>query len=95
VLAGLLAAFYGLGFDQRQAVTVSFLTLAFGKLGFAFNLRRPESSLADNEVVKNPYVSGAVGLISFCCWQQFICPAYPACSRLRIRPGRVGWWCST
>lgn len=32
VLIGLVIAFYGLGFDQRNAVTVSFLTLAFGKL---------------------------------------------------------------
>jgi len=63
VLAALVIALYGLNFDQRRAVTVSFLTLAFGKLWFVYNLRSSGSSLLQNSVVRNPYVGGA---IAFC-----------------------------
>jgi Ca2+-transporting ATPase len=62
VLASVSLAFYGLGFDARRAVTVSFLTLAFGKLWFVYNLRRPGSGLLDNDVVRNPYVAGSIAL---------------------------------
>jgi P-type Ca2+ transporter type 2C len=62
VLASVSLAFYGLSFDARQAVTVSFLTLAFGKLWFVYNLRRPGSGLLNNDVVRNPYVAGSIVL---------------------------------
>jgi Ca2+-transporting ATPase len=62
VLAGLVVAFYGLNFVQRQAVTVSFLTLAFGKLWFVLNLRRPGSAFFNNDIIKNPYVLGSIVL---------------------------------
>ncbi len=65
VMAGLVVAFYGLGFNQAHAVTISFLTLAFAKLWFVFNLRRPGSSLFNNEIVKNPYVGGAIVFCAF------------------------------
>jgi Ca2+-transporting ATPase len=62
VLAGLVIAFYGLDFEYRHAVTISFLTLAFGKLWFVFNLRRPGSALFNNDIVKNPYIAGSIVL---------------------------------
>jgi P-type Ca2+ transporter type 2C len=62
VLASLSIAFYGFGFDERRAVTVSFLTLAFAKLWFVYNLRHPGSGLLRNAVVRNPWVAGAVVL---------------------------------
>jgi Ca2+-transporting ATPase len=62
VLAGLIIAVYGLDFDLRPAVTISFLTLAFGKLWFVFNLRRPGSALFDNDIFKNPYIAGSIAL---------------------------------
>jgi P-type Ca2+ transporter type 2C len=62
VLTGLAMAIYWLNFDQRQAVTISFLTLAFGKLWFVFNLRRPDSTFFGNDIIKNPYVGGAIAL---------------------------------
>ncbi len=65
VLTSLAISFYGLGFDQRHAVTISFLTLAFGKLWFVFNLRSPGSGFFDNAVVKNPYVAGSILLCVF------------------------------
>lgn len=45
VLAGLTLAMQWPGLGRMEAVTVSFLTLAFGKLGFVFNLSEPGSKL--------------------------------------------------
>jgi Ca2+-transporting ATPase len=50
------------GFSLEEAVTVSFLTLAFGQLWHVFNMRSPASSLMRNVVVQNPYVWSALGL---------------------------------
>ena len=60
VLIALTLAFYGLGFEQRQAVTVSFLTLAFSKLWFVFNLRNPGSRFLNNDIVRNPFVAASI-----------------------------------
>ncbi|MGD9307406.1 MAG: cation-translocating P-type ATPase [Desulfobacterales bacterium] len=90
VLAGLSVAFYGLNFDQRQAVTISFLTLAFAKLWFVFNLRRRGSSQFDNDIVKNPYISGSIAL----CALLLLAAVYlPGLSNLlkTINPTRQGW----
>ena len=62
VLAGLLLAQHWLGFDERGAVTVAFLTLAFGKLWFTSALRAPKSGVFRNEITRNPWVWGAIAL---------------------------------
>ena len=56
VLAALLAAIHGLGLGETEAVTVSFLALALGKLGFAFTLRDPASPRIRNEITRNPWI---------------------------------------
>ena len=60
VLVALALAVYRMGFDQSQAVTISFLTLAFGKLWFVYNLREPGSRFLLNEIIDNRYVSGSI-----------------------------------
>ena len=62
VLGTLFLAQGMLSFDATQAVTASFLTLAFGQLVHVFNMRSPGSGLVRNVVVQNPYVWGAVAL---------------------------------
>lgn len=62
VLGALLLAEHWLGLGPLEAVTVSFLTLGFGKLWFTFNLRGPRSGLLHNEVTRNPWVWGAIVL---------------------------------
>ena len=52
----------GLGLEGEAAVTVSFLTLAFGQLWHVFNMRQPESGVFSNEVPRNRYVWAAVGV---------------------------------
>ncbi|WP_411719266.1 cation-translocating P-type ATPase [Natronomonas sp.] len=51
---------YGQG--SEAAITVSFLTLAFGQLFHVFNMREVTSGLLRNEVTENLYVWGAVAL---------------------------------
>jgi len=58
VVAGEL---YG-GMGSAEAVTVSFLTLAFAQLWHVFTMREITSGLLRNEVTENPYVWGALGL---------------------------------
>ncbi len=48
--------------NSSQAVTVSFMTLAFGRLWHVFNMRSSGSNLLHNEVTRNPYVWGALVL---------------------------------
>ena len=90
VLASLSLAYYGLGFDRRHAVTISFLTLAFAKLWFVYNLRNPGTALVDNAIVKNPYMAAAIAL----CILLLVAAAYlPVLSEVlkTVPPTADGW----
>ena len=52
-----------LGLDERAAVTVTFLTLAFAQLWHVFNMRHKTSDLLRNEITCNPWIWGA---LAFC-----------------------------
>lgn len=75
VLYGLLIAAATLGafaiallvwqLDDTQAVTISFMTLAFARLWHIFNMRSAGSGVFRNEVVRNPYVWGALVICTF------------------------------
>ncbi len=64
VLGALLFAIYGLGYSDDEAVSVSFLTLAFAQLFHVFNMRDRGSKLIGNEITRNLYVWGALALCS-------------------------------
>lgn len=64
VLGALLLAIYWLGYSEAEAVSVSFLTLAFAQLFHVFNMRDRGSGLVDNEITRNLYVWGALALCS-------------------------------
>jgi Ca2+-transporting ATPase len=55
---------YAGGMDTDEAVTISFLTLAFAQLWHVFNVRDITSGIVRNEVTENLYVWGALGLSS-------------------------------
>ncbi|MFW6265410.1 MAG: cation-translocating P-type ATPase [Halanaeroarchaeum sp.] len=59
VIAGGL---YAGGLNSSEAVTVSFLTLAFAQLWNVFNVREVTAGIVRNEVTLNPFVWGALGL---------------------------------
>jgi len=90
VLVGLALAHYVLGFEHLRAVTVSFLTLAFGKLWFVFNLRNPGSQFFDNDIVKNPYVLGSMVLCMGLLTAAVYVPGLSTVLKTRD-PGISGW----
>ena len=64
VLGGFALSFHWLEADRSGAVTVSFLTLAFARLWHVFNMREKGTHVLKNDVVRNPFVWGALGLCS-------------------------------
>jgi len=92
VLGALSVADFALGFDEKTAVTVSFLTLAFAKLWFVLNLRDPGTRPWDNDVVRNGWIWGATAL----CIGLLLAAVYlPGLSTLLATrpPGLDGWLC--
>lgn len=51
-----------LGLDERAAVTVTFLTLAFAQLWHVFNMRHRTSGLLNNEITRNLWIWAALAL---------------------------------
>jgi Ca2+-transporting ATPase len=62
VLTAFWAALNRLQLSTNQAVTISFLTLAFARLWHVFNMRDRGSGLIRNDVTRNPFVWGALVL---------------------------------
>jgi Ca2+-transporting ATPase len=62
VLTGLAAGLLWLQVDRLTAITMSFLTIAFAKLWFVLNLRDRDSTLLSNDVIRNPWMWGAIGV---------------------------------
>jgi Ca2+-transporting ATPase len=60
VLGAFWMALTRLDMSDQQAVTVSFLTLAFAQLWHVFNMRGRGSRWLENDVVRNPFVWGAL-----------------------------------
>jgi len=61
-LGALAMARRWLGLDDRQAVTVSFLTLAAAQLWHVFNMRDRDAGVLRNEITRNLWVWGALAL---------------------------------
>lgn len=75
---------------KTKAVTVSFLTLAFAQLWHIFNMRGANTHWANNEVVQNRFVWGAIGL----CTALLLGSVYtPFMARILslTNPGVKGW----
>jgi Ca2+-transporting ATPase len=60
VLSSFALAFAWLDLAPPEAVTISFLTLAFAQLWHVFDMRDPGSGFLRNDVTRNPYVWGAL-----------------------------------
>jgi Ca2+-transporting ATPase len=90
VLGSLALAFRWLGMPQDRAVTISFLTLAFAQLWHVFDMRDHGSRFLANDVVRNPYVWGALAL----CVGLLLLAVYvpPLADVLGVvDPGLAGW----
>ncbi|MGD8329043.1 MAG: cation-transporting P-type ATPase [Acidobacteriota bacterium] len=90
VLASLAIALYVLGYDRRRAVTISFLTLAAAQLWHVFNARQQDSSFLGNDVVRNPWVWGALALCAGLLAAAVYLPVLSTALRTS-GPGATGW----
>jgi Ca2+-transporting ATPase len=91
VLGALTLALFRLDMDEKQAVSVSFLTLAFAQLWHVFNMRDRGSSLFRNEITRNSYVWTALVL----CTGMLLLAVYLPGLRDVLRladPGKSGWF---
>ena len=90
VLGALALALLWLGLPREQAISVSFLTLAFAQLWHVFNMRGSSSGPFRNEVTRNPYVWGALLLCILLLVAAVFIP--PMALVLHVEnPGWGGW----
>ena len=76
--------------ENQQAVTISFLALAFAQLWHVFNMRDRGLGLLDNDVTRNVYVWGALGLCVGLLLTAVYVPGLAHVLRL-AKPGADGW----
>ena len=62
VIGALMLALQVLAFDRTEAASMSFLTLALAQLWHVINMRQHGTSLLINDITRNPWMWGAVGL---------------------------------
>jgi Ca2+-transporting ATPase len=62
VLGGFFLALHMFDMELKSAVTFSFLTLAFARLWHVFNMRDAGTRIWHNDVMRNPFVWGALVL---------------------------------
>lgn len=62
VLAAMATSFYYLGFNQQQAVTVAFGTLALAQMWHVFNMRDDIKRMVDNEITRNRWIWAALAI---------------------------------
>lgn len=90
VLGALLLALKWLDMEARQAVSVSFLTLAFVQLWHVFNMRDTGSGIFKNDITRNAYVWGALGLCIFLILCAVYIPSFADVLKV-VDPGKEGW----
>ena len=90
VLGSLALALSWLQLTTRQAVTVSFLTLAFAQLWHVFNMRDRGSGLLLNEITANRSVWGALVLCTGLLLLAVYLPGLSGILKLSA-PGGHGW----
>ncbi|MBD3165820.1 HAD-IC family P-type ATPase, partial [bacterium] len=78
------------GRSGHAASSVSFMTLTLAQIFQVFNVRRPGSGLISNEVTRNPWVWGAVGL-SLALLLTVLYVPFLANAMQLVQPGLEGW----
>jgi Ca2+-transporting ATPase len=90
VLVAFAMALLWLNMGIPAAVSVSFLALALAQVWHVFNMRHRGSGLFSNEVTRNPFVWGAIGL----CLVLLLAAVYIPVVGMALRvfdPGPAGW----
>ena len=90
VLGVLLFSIHALGLTETQGRTVAFLTLAFAQLWHVFNMRDRGSGFVVNDITKNRYVWGALGLCTLLLIAAVHLPGLSTALKT-VDPGLRGW----
>ena len=90
VLGAMAIAILILDMDEKKAVTISFLTLAFAQLWHVFNMRDRSSGFFRNAIVHNPFVWGALVLCSLLLAATVYVPLLAEVLNV-ANPGANGW----
>ncbi len=90
VLGALAISVLWLGMEEAQAVTISFLTLAFAQLWHVFNMRDHDTGVLNNDVTENPWIWGALALCTVLLLLAVYVPGLA--NLLQVNdPGVEGW----
>ena len=90
VLAAMAISLQYFGMDEKKAVTVSFLTLAFAQLWHVFNMRDKSSGFFNNAIMRNPFVWGALALCTLLLLATVYIPILAQVLNV-TNPGINGW----
>ncbi len=90
VLGALAIAVLWVGMSEAEAVTVSFLTLAFAQLWHVFNMRDRDTGVINNDVVQNRWVWGALVLCTVLLAGAVYVPGLAAVLKVE-NPEAQGW----
>jgi Ca2+-transporting ATPase len=90
VLGSLLLGLFAFAWDERKAVTVSFLTLAMAQLWHVLNMRDKHASRFYNDVTRNLYIWGALALCVVLLVIAIYVPLLADVLRV-THPGWQGW----
>lgn len=94
ITAAVLISFYTgirmLDYTETQAVTLSFLTLAFAQLWHVFNMREPDSDMIHNSVTGNKWIWAAAVLCIMLLLSALYLPALSGVMELQA-PDSTGW----
>jgi Ca2+-transporting ATPase len=90
VLGALLLSLKWFDMGVRRAVSVSFLTLAFVQLWHVFNMRDLGSGIFKNDITRNAYVWGALGLCTLLILCAVYIPRFADVLKV-VDPGKEGW----
>jgi Ca2+-transporting ATPase len=90
VLASFAGGIYLLDLSGAEAVTISFLTLAFAQLWHIFNMREKDSNFLTNEITRNGFVWGALALCTTLLLIAVYTPFFSQVLRVSA-PGFSGW----
>ena len=90
VLGSFSIALFVLNIGEARAVTISFLTLAFVQLWHVLNMRDMGTSFIKNEVTRNKYIWGAIGLSILLILIAIYLPGLNVVLKT-VNPGLDGW----
>ena len=90
VLTAMAIALLVFDMSEKEAVTISFLTLAFAQLWHVFNMRDRRSGVFSNAVVSNPFIWSALALCTFLLLLTVYVPLLADVLKVS-NPGLAGW----